>query len=132
MPPVVGYVLIKGESAQAALAEASTTYPFQDVVSVAPDHVDSFNLEYDGWHRHDEDEVRFFESGSGRFFLTSAEDFRSCAAVAVRVLSVCSGSYIELAAGTVHRFQSDPQGFTARRFFRTEGGGTPLPVNRRS
>jgi 1,2-dihydroxy-3-keto-5-methylthiopentene dioxygenase len=94
-----------------------------DVVTMAPDETDpdwpekarAARGKFLGEHIHDEDEVRFFVSGRGCFYLH----------VGNRVLAVVceAGDLIAVPRGTRHWFDmgTSPR-FTAVRFFQREDG----------
>lgn len=94
-------------------------FPSRDVVRVAEALVANFNEEYKSWHHHADDEVRYFEDGSGTFQIRIG--------TTIQTLEAEKGTYIVVPAGVVHRFQSGPKGFMAHRLFtKKTGGGVPI------
>jgi 1,2-dihydroxy-3-keto-5-methylthiopentene dioxygenase len=98
-------------------------YQLVDVAAIAPDFADpqwpakaaAARAKFLDEHTHDEDEVRFFASGTGCFYLHLGD----------RVLAVvCTpGDLLSVPAGTCHWFDMGPSpAFTAIRFFQKEDG----------
>lgn len=98
-------------------------YRLVDVVTIAPDEADpdwpakarAARAKFLEEHRHDEDEVRFFVSGRGCFYLHHEN----------RVVAVVceAGDLITVPSGTRHWFDmGTAPAFTAVRFFQKEDG----------
>lgn len=92
-------------------------YQSVDVVRMTPDHPDraAMRAKFLSEHVHDDDEVRFFVEGSGRFYIR--HDGR------VHVLECTAGDLIVLPKGTRHWFDAgEAPHFTAIRLFTTPEG----------
>lgn len=92
-------------------------YTTTDTVSVGPDHPerDAMRAKFLAEHRHAEDEVRYFLSGSGLFTLRESGK--------VYAVLCTVGDLISVPEGMRHWFDMGPRpDFTAMRFFRTPEG----------
>lgn len=94
-----------------------------DVVRVAPDAADASWAEkaqtmrekFRDEHTHAQDEVRFFASGSGVFYLRLGQH--------VYCIGCCAGDLLSVPAGTRHWFDMGARPrFVAIRFFRSADG----------
>lgn len=92
-------------------------YRAVDVMRLLPDHPekDALRAKFLNEHRHDDDEVRFFVEGSGKFYLRTED--------AVHAVVCTRGDLISVPANARHWFDMGPEPhFTAIRLYTSPEG----------